>query len=168
MHNQVNHNLSFRGAKLTFCNFSGKPTKIDTQGGTREFGVVLDRETADRLSEEGWNVKSYLSKYADPGDEPTLYLPVEIRFNPFPPNIWFITSRNRTRLVEGTVGMLDGMLDDIRNVNLVVRPYNWGPNARGESGVKAYVKNMYIEIEEDEFFDQYADIPESSPYMNED
>lgn len=168
MPNRVNHNISFRGAKLIFCNFSGNPTKLNSQGGKREFGVVLDRETADRLSEEGWNVKSYQSKHSKPDDEPTLYLPVEMRFDPFPPNVWFITSRNRTRLVEKTVGMLDGMLSDIRNVNLVVRPYNWGPNARGETGVKAYVKNMYVVVEEDEFFEEYADIPESSQTIDED
>ena len=168
MPNRVNHNVSFGGAQLIFCNFSGKPTKFNTQGGKRDFGVVLDRETADRLSKEGWNVKSYLSKYAEPDDEPTLYLPVEMRFDYFPPNVWFITSRNRTRLVEETVGMLDSMLGDIRNVDLVVRPYNWGPNARGESGVKAYVKNMYVEVEEDEFFDKYADIPDSSQTIDED
>ena len=91
-----------------------------------------------------------------------------MRFDYFPPNVWFITSHNRTRLVEETVGMLDSMLSDIRNVDLVVRPYHWGPNARGASGIKAYVKNMYVEVEEDEFFEKYADIPDSSQTIDED
>lgn len=159
---KVNHNISIGSADLIFCNFSGKPTAVNKAGGVREFGVVLDPELAEDLASEGWRVKSYLSKHAEEGDSPTLYLPVSIRFDVYPPNIWFITSRNRTRLTENTVGMLDGMLGDISNVDIVIRPHNWGPNARGESGVKAYVKNMYITIEEDEFFDKYADIPDSS------
>lgn len=164
----VNRNLSLGNVDLIFCNFSGKPTKFNPAGGVREFSVVLDPELAEGLRSEGWNVKEYIPKNADPEDAPTLYLPVALRFDVFPPNIWFITSHNRSRLVEGTVGMLDNMLNDIANVDIVIRPHNWGPNARGESGIKAYVKTMYVKIEEDEFFDKYADIPESSPYMNED
>lgn len=168
MPNKVNHNLSLGNVDLIFCNFSGKPTKFNPQGGTRDFGVVLDPDTAQELSEAGWNVKEYISKYADPEDGPTYYLPVALRFDVFPPNIWFITSHNRTRLVENTIGMLDNMLNDISNVDIVIRPYNWGPNARGESGIKAYVKTMYVTVEEDEFYDKYADIPDSSQIVDED
>lgn len=165
---KVTNNLSMGDVDLIFCNFSGKPTKINPTGGVREFGIVLDPDNAQALSDEGWNVKEYISKHAEPEDGPTYYLPVSIRFDVFPPNIWFITSRNRTRLVENTVGMIDNMLNDISNVDVVIRPYNWGPNARGESGVKAYIKTMYVTVEEDEFYEKYADIPESSQTYNED
>lgn len=168
MSNKVNHNISLGNAELIFCNFSGKPTKINPQGGVREFSIKLNPETAKELADEGWNVREYISRNADPEDDPMYYLPVSIRFDVLPPTVWFITSHNRTRLVENTVGMLDNMLSDISNVDIVIRPYNWGPNARGESGVKAYVKTMYVTVEEDEFFEKYADIPDSSQMIDED
>lgn len=168
MPKKVTNNLSMGNVDLIFCNFSGRPSQINPAGGVREFGVALDPDVAQEIGNEGWNVKSYKPRNADPNDDPIYYLPVAVRFDVYPPNIWFITSHNRTRLVENTVGMLDNMLNDISNVDVVIRPHNWGPNARGESGVKAYVKNMYVTIEEDEFYEKYANIPDSSQMTDED
>lgn len=168
MPKKVTNNLSMGNVDLIFCNFSGRPSQINPAGGVREFGVVLDPDVAQEIGNEGWNVKSYMPRNADPSDDPIYYLPVAVRFDVYPPNIWFITSHNRTRLVENTVGMLDNMLNDISNVDVVIRPHNWGPNARGESGVKAYVKNMYVTVEEDEFYEKYANIPDSSQMIDED
>lgn len=165
MADRVTRLLKFDDAQLIFCNFSGRPSKFKPAGGVQEFNVVLTPEEADILKEEGWNVKEYVPRNAEPEDGPIAYLPVGIRFDVYPPNIWLVTSRNKTRLDEERVKMLDSMLSDFERVDITVRPYNW-ENARGENGIKAYVKNMYVTIAEDEFYDRYADIPESSP--NED
>ena len=52
-----------------------------------------------------------------------------------------------------TIGMLD--YADIINCDITIRPYHW--EANGKTGVKAYVKNMYVNIMEDPFYAKYSD-----------
>ena len=49
-------NIALEGAKIIFRNFAGKGDKFNPSG-RRNFGVLIDNETAEDLIEEGWHVK---------------------------------------------------------------------------------------------------------------
>lgn len=139
-------NIVVEDARIIFRNFSGKTSQYNPIG-KRNFALVLTQEEADRFSGEGWNVKHLRPR--EPGDEPTPYINVNVKFskeNPErDPAIYLVTGRKKTLLNADTVGTLD--FAEITNVDLVVSPYRW--NMNGREGVTAYLKKMYVTIEED-------------------
>ncbi len=146
-------NITVENARIIFRNFAGKESKFNAKG-KRNFCLVIDNEEAEQLKEEGWNIK-YL-KPRDPDEEPQAYVQVSVEYGNFPPNIWLIAGNKKTKLDEETVASLD--YAEIENVDLIIRPYTWEVNGKG--GIKAYVKNMYVTIVENEFEKKYRDLDE--------
>ncbi len=144
-------NISVENAKIIFRNFAGKPSKFNAEG-KRNFCLLIDDESANKFKLDGWNVK-YLNP-RDPDDKPQPYIQVAVAFDNFPPNIFLISGGKKTKLNEDTVSVLD--YAEIENVDLIIRPYNW--EVSGKSGIKAYVKNMYVTIVENEFEKKYKDL----------
>lgn len=152
---RVTGTINIENAKIMWRNFSGVGDAYNREG-DRFFHVRIDDpELAEQLLSDGWNVKTIEPK--EEGDQPTHHMKVAIKYGSIPPKIYMITSKNNILLDEDTVGQLDSA--DIANIDLVIRPYNWvtQEGTRNEKrGVKAYVKTMYVTIEEDVFASKYG------------
>ncbi len=143
--------LQIDDARLTFKNFEGREDKFNRKG-DRNFALVVEsQEDADRLVEDGWNVK--IRPPREEGEEPFMYLPVKIKFNDRGPRVRLRTGDVENRLDEETIGELDYI--DILNVDLDIRPYDWEVN--GKVGRTAYLQEIYVVQKEDRFAKKYSD-----------
>lgn len=151
--------ITVENARILFRNFSGKEGQYNAEG-DRNFCLLLDPPLADALTRDGWNIKQLRAR--EEGDEPQPYIQVSIKYRGRngnavrPPNIVMVTSKGRTALSEEECELLDWV--DIANVDLIVRSFQWSVN--GKTGIKAYLKSIYVTIQEDELERKYSDIPE--------
>lgn len=157
MSEKITSNINIEGAKLIFKNFQGKKTDYNKEG-NRNFGVLLDDNLAEQLMADGWPVKFLKPKEDDPDQYEQPWLPVKVKFNPYPPIAVLINSRGKKKLDEETIDQLDWSI--IKNCDLIIRPYNYPAMNKRPAGVSAYLKAIYVTISEDEFAEKYANIPD--------
>ena len=150
----------FENANIGFRNFSGKEQEFN-QAGKRNFCLFIEKERADKMFEEGWNVRCKPAK--DDQEDPRCILQVAVSYDNIPPHIVMVSSSGKTVLDNDTIHLLDEV--EIAKVDLIIRPYNWvmrEGKPSEERGVKAYAKSMYVIIVEDELALKYSDGPGES------
>lgn len=156
--------VTIENARIVFRNFSGKEGQYNREG-DRNFAVILPDDVAELMQRDGWNVKYLKPREDDEG--PTPYIQVSVSYKSRPPKIVMISYRGnppekaRVTLPEpdneqDLLSMLD--FADFAHVDLSLNPYQW--NVRGETGVKAYLRQMFVTIQRDELEFKYDDIPE--------
>ena len=137
--------LQIDDARIIYRNFAGRGDKFNREG-DRNFAVVIpEEEMAAQLTDLGWNVK--IKPAREEGDMPFMFLPVKVKFNGRGPNVYLQTGRNKNRLDEESVGILDDI--DIVSVNLDIRPHDWDVN--GKSGRTAYLQAIEVIQDVDRF-----------------
>ena len=161
--------LEVEGARIlggTFRTFAGEPDRFNQQGGDRYFHFEIeDAETAEKLKEDGWNVKTWASR--DEELEPTYYLKVKVgRYVQFARmvsgnNIVDLIDDRAPEGVDPQEGL--GILDkaDIQRADLVITPRRW------DGGITAYLKSAWFVIEEDPFAHKYgagANVNDDMPF----
>lgn len=153
--------IEINDARICFRNFRGEGGKFNKEG-DRNFAVIIpNQEMADALIEDtnqygvGWNVK--IKAPREEGDEPFMYLPVKVKFNERGPAVYLQSGKNRVKLDEESVSMLDEI--DISNVDMDIRPYDDAINDKPFRS--AYLQSILVRQEIDRFAARFAE--EESP-----
>lgn len=145
---------NIENARIGFRNFEGREGPYNRKG-ERSFAVFLDRQTAEAMAEDGWNVKfpKPNPNNTDPDqDERDPHLTIAVSTDQYPAIVNLISNGRPTRLTGDEIGMLDWA--EIESTDLVIRPYEYTVN--GKSGVKAYLKAGYFNIIVDQFASKYG------------
>lgn len=158
MENKRANLINLENVKIILKNFSGRESTYNAAG-ARNFCVIIDDELAQKLAAEGWNVRH--TKTTDDDGKPAQYIQVHVKYDRIPPSVYVLTEKGKTRLTEETVHQLDFV--SIVSADVSIRGSRW--EAAGKSGVKAYLKSMYLTIEEDAFASKYADYDEDEDYV---
>ena len=145
-------NIVMENARILWPNFSGKKT-VYNAAGNRNFCVKIENpDIAKDLNDLGWNIKTL--KPLEEEDDPAFYLQVAVNFENIPPKIILVSDKKQNVLGEDSINILDDVR--IKSADLVIRPYHWEVN--GKEGIKAYLKTMYVTIEDDDpFASKYSD-----------
>lgn len=148
--------LQIDDARIIFRNFRGEGGKFNKEG-DRNFALIIpNEEMAEALQNDvnkfgaGWNVK--IKPPIEEGDEPFIYLPVKVKFNDRGPIVYLQSGRNRVKLDEDSISMLDEI--DILSVDLDIRPYD--DEINGKPFRAAYLQSMCVTQEIDRFASRFA------------
>ena len=143
--------LQIDDARIIYRNFAGAGSKYNREG-DRNFAVIIpEKEMADALIAEGWNVK--IKPPRDEDEDPFMFLPIKVKFNDRGPNAYLQTGTRMNRLDEEGIACLDDV--DIISVDMDVRPYDWEVN--GKAGRTAYLQSIKGVQEVDRFAARYAE-----------
>jgi hypothetical protein len=144
--------LQLEDARIIYRNFSGAASKYN-RAGDRNFAVIIpNRELADELIAEGWNVK--IKDPKEEYEEPFMFLNVKVKYNDQGrgPGAYLKSGNSVTRLDMESISCLDEI--DIQSVDLDIRPFDYDVN--GATGRAAYLQAINVIQNIDRFGDMYT------------
>lgn len=148
--------LTFEEVDVYTKNFDGQKFG---PGGQRSVGFYISEETAEELEQRGCPGLKWTSKWDDAPEDwvSRPWLKASIGFGYRPPSIYQITTRGARRLDEYTVDNLQRARID-GPIDISVRVAPWEMN--GNTGLKLWVTEAYVRIEETALAEKYAHLIE--------
>jgi len=144
--------------RIIFRNFAGEERLYNAQG-KRNFTVILDEETGQKMLDDGWNVKRLKPREDDVPGDLSLKVTVSYKGRTKPRLVLITKSKNRRNVLDEEMAELMDYAE-LETVDIMLRPYDWDVN--GESGRSAYLKTIYATIHEDELDLKYAHLEDEN------
>lgn len=139
--------------KWGFSHFDGRPATFNDEG-DHNFTIILPEAQAKELMEQGWSIRELEGR--EEGDPPEYLLKVKISYRFEAPPIFFLKGTRRYRADERD--MADIKRATCEQIDVIIQPSRWVHGK--DTGVTAYVKEMYVKIRESRFGAKYADYEE--------
>ena len=176
----INGNLNVERAAMIYKNFTGKPTRVNPQGGKRTFSLVLNQEFAEKLNDLGWNVKvkevkdqftegeilrtvswqDYMANYQKDFDHALMYTEIVVNENSeYPPKIYKVSEFNGEKTMALVPPDQWYRMDEseLMNVDISIHPYTHGRSIANPDAKKGYLKTMYaMAVPVNDFGGKYA------------
>ena len=140
--------------KWSFSHFDGRADTFNDEGDHNFTVIIDDEDTAQRLRDEGWNIRTFEGK--EEGDPPEHTLKVKISYRFEAPKIFLIKGQRKYRADEADLA--DIKRSTCEQIDVIITPSRWVQGSR--TGISAYCKEMYAQIKESRFSAQYADYEE--------
>lgn len=140
--------------KWGFSHFDGRSDTFNDEG-DHNFTIIIPEKDAKRLLEDGWNIRKFEGR--EEGDPPEYTLKVKISYRFEPPKIYLIKGQRKFRAKEPDLADIKRSTCD--KLDVIISPSPWvnGPN----SGISAFVKEMYATVKQSRFSESYADFEEA-------
>lgn len=143
--------LILENTRIIHRNFEGRAGKY-TREGDRGFSAVIDPSIVQSVIDAGWNVRELPPREDVEGSEPLYFIPVRVNLDGNrPPRICLATRTGLVELDAESLKTLDSA--EIVSCDMTLHAHRWGDETKG--GVKAYLKNLYVKIQEDPLADKY-------------
>lgn len=159
---------------ILFPNLEGKKDQYNTNG-ERSFRLKFnDDDFAKELINDGWNIRIYTPKNEE--YSPYYYMTVKCKFRADSENVYQDPEIHRVNAKNDILCGPQNMADidaafkarKVKRVDLVINPYHWvHPGMGNGEGISAYVREMWIEVEDSPFASRYSDRNYGDAYSEE-
>lgn len=139
--------------KWAFSHFDGREDTFNSEG-EHNFMIIVPEDEALEMQKEGWNIK--VMEGREEGDPPEYLLKVKISYRFEAPMVYIIKGTRRFRADQSD--LIDIKRSTCEQIDVIVSPRPWVQGR--ESGVSAYVKEMYVKISESRFAAKYEEYEE--------
>lgn len=171
----ANDRIVIENTKFIYrTNFSGDPANDRFGSPERKGNVILPRDVAMQMREDGYNVRETHPREDDDPEtfEPTYYVAAKVAYRTragepvkYPPNIYLVDEGYEpVKLDEDTIATLDAIR--AKDVNVVMSGREYDPINHRKS---LYIRTMYVTKGEDDdpWANRFTRGPVSAPIMDE-